>query len=51
MAYVKKDMQIDRGDRITQFLFPYIKKKAPPSERTRVFGSIGKMCVLAKSGL
>ena len=45
IAYVKKEMQIDAGDRIAQLLlFPYIKIKATPVERTGAFRSFGK-CV------
>jgi dUTPase len=48
MGYVKKEMQIDPGDRIAQLLFLYIKGKAAPVERTGAFGSTGK-CVFWKS--
>ena len=38
MAYVKKEMQIDAGDRIAQLLFLYTKGKTAPIERTGAFG-------------
>ena len=44
MAYVKKEMQIDIGERSAQLLFLYIKDKGVPVERTGAFGSTGK-CV------
>ena len=43
MAYVNREMQFNTGDRIAQLLlFPYIKGKAAPVERTGGFGSAGK---------
>ena len=43
MAYVKRELQFNTGDRIAQLLlFPYIKGKAAPVERTGGFGSTGK---------
>ena len=42
MAYVKKEMQTDAGNRFAQLLSPYIKGKAAPAERTGAFGSTGK---------
>ena len=43
MANVKKEIQINSGDRIAQLLlFPYIKGKAAPIERTRTLVSTGK---------
>jgi len=43
MASVKKEMQIDEGNRITQqLLVPYTKGKAAPIERTGTFGRTGK---------
>ena len=44
MANVKKEIQINSGDRIAQLLlFPYIKGKATPGERT-----VGLLEVLGK---
>jgi dUTPase len=41
LTYVKKQMQINVGDRIAQLLlFPYIKHRNTPVERN--FGSPGK---------
>ena len=46
MAYVKKDLQINAGDRMAKLLlFPYIKGKAALVERTRAFGSPGKLVI------
>ena len=43
MANVKKEMQIEAGDKIVQLsLFPYIKGNAAPIERTGAFGSTGR---------
>lgn len=42
MACVKKKMQIDVGDRVSQLSFPYIFSKATPIERTGMFESSGK---------
>jgi dUTPase len=42
IAYVKKEMQIDAGDRIAQLLSLYINGNADPVERTGAFGSTGK---------
>ena len=43
MAYVKRELQFNTGDRIAQLLlFPYTKGKAAPVERTGGFGSTGK---------
>ena len=40
---MKNEMQIDAGDRIVQLLlFPYIKSKVAPIERTGDLGSPGK---------
>lgn len=49
MAYVKRELQFNIGDRIAQLpLFSYIKGKAAPVERTGEFGSTGK-CILANN--
>lgn len=41
--YVKEERLIDAGDGIAQlFLFPYIKSKADPVERSRALGSTRK---------
>ena len=38
MAYVKRELQFNTGDNIAQLLlFPYIKGKAVPVERTKGF--------------
>lgn len=45
MIYMKKEVQINARDKTAQLLlFPYIKGKATPVERTGAFGSTGK-CV------
>ena len=49
VANVKREMRTEAGDRIAQLLFPYIKGKVPPIERTVAFVSNGKMCVLANN--
>lgn len=49
-TYVKKEMQMDAGDRIVELLFPYIKDKAAPVESTGALGEYWKMCVLENSG-
>jgi hypothetical protein len=51
MVYVEKKMQSDTGENCSTVLFPNIKDHAIPEERTRAFGSTGKMYVLANSGL
>lgn len=44
-VYMKKEMQINLGNKIAQLLsFPYIKGKATPVERTAALGRTGK-CV------
>ena len=51
MAYVNREMQFNTGDRIAQLLlFPYIKGKAAPVERTGGFGYIGK-CVFWQTAI
>ena len=48
MAYVKKDLQINAGDRMAKLLlFPYIKGKADSIESMGAFGSI-KKCLFWK---
>lgn len=49
MAYVKRKMQLNTGDRIAHLLmFPYTKGKANPVKRSGTFGSTEK-CVRANS--
>lgn len=49
MVCVKKEMKINAGDRIAQLLlFPYVKCKATPVERTGAFESKGT-CVFWKT--
>jgi hypothetical protein len=43
MAYVKRGMQINSGNRVGQWLvFPYMKEKATSVERTEDLGSTEK---------
>ena len=44
IAYVKKEMETDAGDRIAPLILPYIKGKATSVERTVTLGSTEK-CV------
>ena len=45
MAYVKTEMHFNAGDRIVQLLlFPYIKGKAVPVERTKGFKVLENVC-------
>jgi hypothetical protein len=49
VAYIKREMQFNTGDRIAHLLlFPYIKGKTAPVARTGEFKSAGKH-VLASS--
>lgn len=43
MAYEKREMQFNSGDKVAQLLlFSYIKGKAAPVEKNGGFGSTGK---------
>lgn len=42
MAYAKREIQFNTGDRVAKLLFPYITGKATPVERTGGSGSTGK---------
>ena len=45
MVYVKNELQFNAGDRIVQLLlFPYIKGKAVPVERTKGFKVLENVC-------
>lgn len=44
VACVRKEMQTDTRNRTAQLLFPYIKGKTVPVERTGAFGSTENVC-------
>ena len=45
MAYVKKELQTDVGDRTAQL---YIKGNAAPVKKTKASGCTGKTCVMVE---